>query len=142
MSFDGISLLLPQSNVATIEVANSVVKDDAIDSAGTAGKLNSGGREWPVFALTSDFSKKTEFPSHYKFCVAMHDADQNAAFAIACEQVSTVNIEDTGQLSQVQPCMKSGDCPIDALMLRDNQMLLVSNIDSMQQFLIPEVTEA
>ena len=53
INFDGVNLLLPQHQVGTIEVANSIDIQDG--TSGAVGALRSGGSEWPVFALTSDF---------------------------------------------------------------------------------------
>ena len=135
MSFDGVHLLLPQQGVATIEVAKSI--EDEVSVAGSIGTLNSGGREWPVFALTADFKTRLECPSSYKFCVGF-DRDDREAFSIACEEVSTLSVDYIDQLKRVQTCMRTPDCPIESLLLRDNELMLVSGIETMHRFLVPE----
>lgn len=140
MSFDGVSLLLPQAGVGTVEMASSVEQGQT-DAPGAVGRLKSGGREWATFVLASDFSRQASQPDHYKFCVGINDENQNEAFAIACEQVGTVNIENENQLQAVEACMRTDDCPIEALMLKDNQLMLMSDVETMRRFLIPEVRE-
>ena len=139
MSFDGVHLLLPQQGVATIEVANSISDDS--DSPGAIGTLKSGGHEWPVFALKADFETLPDCPPNYKFCVGIN-LDNQEAFSIACEEVSTLSVEKPGDLKSVQPCMRTPDCPFESLLIKDDKMMLVSTVESMQQFLMPEANAA
>lgn len=137
LSFDGVHLLLPQHEVATIEVVNSIIDEN--DTPGAFGTLKSAGREWPVFALTSDFEKQLECPSNYKFCVGINYEKQAEAFSIACEEVSTLKIENASDLKSVQACMRTPECPIEALVLKDDQLMLMSHVATMRQFLMSEV---
>ena len=140
LSFDGVYLLLPQQEVTTIEVANNIL--DGGVAPGALGVVKSGGREWPVFALTSELKKRLERPPEYKFCVCINGTAEAEAFSIACEEVSTLKIEKNSELKAVQPCMRTSDCPIDALILKDNQLMLVSNVKTMQKYLIAEAIQA
>ena len=133
MSFDGIHLLLPQRSVATVEMADSIGAE--IEISGSIGSLNSGGQKWPVFVLTSDFKTRPDRPGTYKFCVGINH-DNQEAFSIACEEVGTLSVENVSDLKPVEPCMRTSSCPIDALMLKDNKLMLVGNIETMQQFLM------
>lgn len=138
MSFDGIHLLLPQLSVATIEVADSL--SDEVDITGSIGSLNSGAQKWPVFALTSDFKLRSDRPGTYKFCVAINHNDKES-FAIVCEEVGTLPIENASNLKPLKTCMRIPTCPIDSLMLKDNKLMLVGNVETMQQYLISETVE-
>lgn len=140
ISFDGVHLLLPQEDVATIEVTKNIL--DQSDAPEAFGTLKSSGREWPVFALTSGFKRQLECPSSYKFCVGINHDTQAEAFSIACEEVSTLKIENASELKSVQPCMRTSECPIEALIFKDNQLMLVSNVETMRQFLMPGATKA
>jgi hypothetical protein len=136
MSFDGIHLLLPQQNVATIEVANSIA--DEVDIPGALGTLKSGARVWPVFALTADFKIQYERPSSYRFCVGFNHDDQEA-FSLACEEVSTLSVDNLDQFKPLHACMQTLGCPLESLLLKDNKMMLVSDIEIMSQFLMPGI---
>ena len=136
MRFDGVRLLLPQQSVATIDVVKSM--GDEVNIVGSVGTLNSGGREWSVFALTADFKIRHECPSSYKYCVGFN-RDDREAFSIACEEVSTLSVENIDQFKLVQTCMRTSDCPIESLLLKDNELMLVSGLETMHQFLVPEV---
>lgn len=138
MSFDGVHLLLPQQDVATIEVATSI--DGEVDAAGSIGTMNSGGQKWPVFVLTSDFKTRPDRPETYKFCVGFNH-DNQGSFSIACEEVSSLSVEKASDLKPVHTCMRVSDCLVESLLLKDNNMMLVSNTELMHQFLMPEVAE-
>ena len=58
VDFDSVQLLFPQGGIATIEmIENMEVETDAV---GAIGRLRSAGREWPVFALDADLSRRSE----------------------------------------------------------------------------------
>jgi hypothetical protein len=139
LSFEGIHLLLPQQEVATIEVVDKIHEGGEV--AGALGTMKSGGLEWPVFALTSELNPRPERPANYRFCVCINDTTETEAFSIACEEVSTLEIKNESELKLVQSCMRTSQCPIEALILKDNQMMLVSKAETMQQFLMPGVKE-
>jgi len=136
MSFDGCHLLLPQQSVQTIEVIGNL--DRQTDTAGAIGNLKSAGREWPAFALTADLKPYLECPESYKFCVAFN-LGVDAAFTIVCEEVSTVTVDNSNEIKPLQTCMRTSGNPIEALLLRDNKLMMVSDIEAMQQFLLKDV---
>ena len=138
MSFDGVHLLLPQQDVATIEVATGI--GDEVDAAGSIGTMNSGGQKWPVFVLTSDLKTRPDRPETYKFCVGFNHDDQEA-FSIACEEVSALSVENASDLKPVHACMRVSNCLVKSLLLKDSNMMLVSDIELMHQFLMPKVAE-
>jgi len=134
MSFDGIHLLLPQQSVATIEVANSIA--DKVDTPNALGSLKSSAGVWPVFALTAEFKIQNERPSAYRFCVGFN-RDDREAFSLACEEVSTLSVDNIDQFKPVHACMRTLHCPVESLLLKDNKLMLVSGIEAMYQFLLP-----
>ena len=136
MSFDGTHLLLPQQGVQTIEVIGSMNRHT--DTPGVIGVLKLADREWPAFALTANFKPYPDFPESYKFCVAFN-LDSEAAFTIICEEVSTVTVVDVDEIKPLQTCMRTPGNPIEALLLRDNKLMMVSDIETMQQFLLRDV---
>ena len=136
MSFDGTHLLLPQQTVTTIEVASSI--DSEVDTPGALGRLKSGGHEWPVFALTTDLKTRSERPSSYRFCVAFN-RDDGGAFAIACEQVSALAVDNMNQIKPLHSCMRTSGCPVEWLLLKDHQLMFISGVEAMHEFLMPEI---
>jgi len=136
ISFDGIHLLLPQQAVATIELVSNIEKDS--DRPESIGTLNSGNRSWPAYALTSQLEKLADCPPIYKFCVAITHNDEDA-FSIACEEVSTITVNQKNELKPIQSCMQISQNPVTHLLLKDNRFMLVSETDAMHHFLTSEV---
>lgn len=135
ISFDGVHLLLPQGGVATIETASNIDREST--ESGSIGTLKSGGGEWPVYALASDFRPQADCPPSYKYCVAIN-RDNQAAFSLVCEEVGTVSVISDDELQPLQACMRTDRNPIESLLLKDNKLMLVSDIEAMQQYLLPE----
>lgn len=136
ISFDGVHLLLPQSGVATIDTATSI--DTGSTGDGAIGTLRAAGSEWPVYALAADFSPRSEFPSSYKYCIAINRAD-GSGFSLACEQVGSISIDDEHELQPLQACMRKAGNPIEWLLLKDDKLMMVSDAEAMSQYLLPKV---
>ena len=134
MSFDGIRLLLPQPQVATIEMSASI----EAEAGEGIGCLRLGPGSWPVFALDAEFRRYRECPAHYRYCVAFN-LDNRPVFALACEEVTTIDTGDEFETDPLQPCMRSASNPIRALQVRDGELLLVSDVGAMERFLTLEI---
>ena len=137
MSFDGIRLLLPQQQVTSIEMSTGIEASPKSGEEGI-GRLQVGSRGWPVFALDAEFGRYPQCPAHYRYCVAF-SLDGQPAFALACEEVTTVSIDDESDTDPLQPCMRSNDNPIEALQVRAGRLLLISDVGVMRRYLIPEI---
>ena len=135
ISFDGVHLLLPQGGVATIETTSNIDRESPEN--GSVGTLKSGGGEWPVYALASDFKPQTDCPPSYKYCVAIN-RNNEAAFSLLCEEVGTVAVNNEADLKPLQACMRTEKNPIESLLLKDDKLMLVSDIEAMQHYLLPE----
>ena len=136
LSFDGVHLLLPQADVVTVEAQTSL--DSATSVAGAMGTLKAGGEQWPAYALDGEFKFYAACPPNYKFCVAINCKDK-AAFAIACEEVGSISITNDNELRPLHACMRMPDSPIEALLLRDGRLLLLSDVEAMRQYLSLEI---
>ena len=136
INFDTVELLIPQSAIATIEMIDSMEADTG--SAGTVGRLRSGGREWPVNALSADLSRRTECMASNKYCVAF-EIDGQPAFSIACDEVSSLTLDSADQIKPLKSFMRNHGNPIEALVLKDDRLMFVSRAESMQKFLNMEI---
>ncbi|MCP4331793.1 MAG: hypothetical protein GY785_03990 [Gammaproteobacteria bacterium] len=136
ISFDGVHLLIPQQAVATIEMASSIVKGDT--PGRTIGNLKTKAGEWPVYALTADFKSRVDCPPNYRYCVAINHENREA-FSIACEEVSALTIGNDEELKPLQACMRTPGNPIESVVLKGDKLMLLSNVETMQEFLSPRV---
>jgi hypothetical protein len=136
INFDTVELLIPQGAVATIEMIDSMEADTG--TKGAVGRLRSGGREWPVYALSADLSRRTECMASNKYCVAF-EIDGQPAFSIACDEVSSLTLDSADQIKPLQSFMRNHGNPIEALVLKDDRLMFVSRVESMQKFLDAEL---
>ena len=134
ISFDGVHLLIPQQAVATIEMASNIVKGD--NPGQTIGNLKTKAGEWPAYALTADFKSRADCPTNYRYCVAINRGNQEA-FSIVCEEVSALTIDNDEELKPLQACMRTPGNPIEEVVLKDDKLMLLSNVETMQEFLSP-----
>jgi len=134
--FDGIHLLLPQQAVVTIEMSDDI--ENSATAPGAIGTLKAETGEWPVYALDTELRPQASCPSHYKYCVAVSRGDE-AVFSIMCEEVGAVEVEHDDEIKPLQVCMRPDKSPIQSLLLKDETLMLVSDVDSLQQYLSLEV---
>ena len=136
INFDTIALLIPQGAIVTIEMIDNMEADAG--TAGAVGRLRSGGREWPVYALSADLTRRTECMASNKYCVAF-EIDGQPAFSIACDEVSSLTLDSAAQIKPLQGFMRNHGNPIEALVLMDDRIMFVSRAESMQKFLNTEI---
>ncbi len=136
LDFDGVRLLLPQENVAAIEVSAEI--DTASGVAGALGSLRANGLEWPAFALDAACEPCAECPPAYPFCIAINLGDL-PAFALACEKIDRLTLTDEREFQPLQPCMHRPLGPVEALLLRDGGLLLLADVARLRRYLLPEI---
>jgi len=136
VNIDEMQLLFPQGGVATIEMIQNM--EPTADVVGAIGCLRSGGRQWPVYALEADLSRRSESSMSNKYCVAF-DVDGQPAFSLACDQVSSLTLTSPDQLKPLQNCMRNTNNPVEALLLQDDRLMLMSQVEAMHQFLAADI---
>ena len=136
IDIDEVQLLFPQGGIATIEMIENM--ESTADVVGAIGCLRSGGREWPVYALGADLSRRSESSESNRYCVAF-DVDGQPAFSLACDQVSSLTLKSSDQLKPLQNCMRNTNNPVEALLLQDDRLLLMSRVEAMHHFLAADL---
>jgi hypothetical protein len=132
VGFDSITLLIPQRAIATIEMITSL--DTESDIENTVGGLSATGKRWPVYALSADFSLQSRCPATSKYCVAFN-VEAQPAFAITCDEVSSLTLTASEQIIPLQDCMRSPGSPLEGLLLREDRVMLCSSEQAMHEFL-------
>jgi hypothetical protein len=136
VGFDSIRLLIPQRAVATIEMIASMDAEAEADNA--VGGLSVAGRRWPVYAMSANFDLLDQCASTSKYCVAF-DIDAQPAFAITCDEVSSLTLTSADEISPLQECMRTTGNPFEGLLLRDDRVMFCSSEQAMRQFLSTDV---
>lgn len=135
LKFDGVRLLLPQPDVASVEIIQNI--DEPQVSSGAIGTIVSGHIEWPVFALNAKLKILNRCPAAYKYCAAINFKGE-AAFSLACEEVSVMSVDIDDGLISVPRCMRTINCPVESIVLEGHQIMLVSETGALQKFLVPD----
>jgi len=130
--FGGVNLLIPQKAVVTIEMIENI--ETEVSVTGAIGTLKATEGEWPVFALGADFKPQLDCPPESRYCVAVSQPGK-AAFSIVCEEVGSVVVEHESELKPLHACMRNKINPIASLMYKDGKLMLVSDLESMQNYL-------
>ena len=136
LRFAGVSLLLPQASVAAIEMSSNCVAGSEVP--GALATLRTASGEWPVFALGADVKPVADCPMSYAICAAF-DADDGAAFALACEEAGTLTLGTERELVPLHPCMRLSASPVEAMSLQEGRLLLVSDVEAMRRYLLMEM---
>ena len=136
VNFESVCVLFPQGGIATIEMIGNV--ESAADVVGAIGRLRSGGREWPVYSLDADLNRRSVSTVSNKYCVAF-DIDGQPAFSLACDQVSSLTLQSSEQIKPLQSCMRDTKNPVEALLLQDDRLMLMSQVEVMHRFLAADL---
>ena len=139
IGFGGVQLLMPQTSVATIEMIENLRAGDA--APGAIGFIHAGDRVWPVFTLNAELDICAERTPDNRYCVAF-DLDGMPAFALTCDAVRSLELESANEIHPLQPCMQLPNSPLQALLLKDGELMLVSQVEALRQFLALDVEEA
>ena len=139
VGFDGVQLLIPQSSVATIEMIENLKAGDA--APGAIGFIHAADREWPVYALDANLDISDQRGPNNRYCVAFNIAGQ-PAFALTCDAVSSLELTSVDEMRPLQPCMQMPGSPLQALVMRDGALMVVSRVKAMRRFLGANVEEA
>ena len=83
-------------------------------------------------------SRRKECMASNKYCVAFA-IDGQPAFSIACDEVSSLTLDSADQIKPLKHFMRNHGNPIEALVLKDDRLMFVSRVESMQRFLDAEL---
>ena len=132
LGFEGIALSFPQDQVLNI---NSI---DDMQAPGTThqefGSVRHHDSVLPVFAFSDNLQPKTASATEHRFCVSFH-IDGVPSFAIACDTVEPLAID---QLAVIQPLpepMKLDVTPIRGLLQHGDRLALRSDAGAMHAYL-------
>ena len=133
IGFGSLKLLIPQRAIATIEMIDGL---DRISDAGNAvANLSVAGRQWPVFAPDAGFGLQASIAETSKYCVAF-DVDGQAAFAFACDEVSSLTLVAGESIDPLPECLRGPGSPFQGMLLRDGQVMFFCSEQSMNQYLV------
>jgi len=130
------NLLVPLTQIISLESVLDISPDRT--KPGQVGQIRVGELPWPVYNLDEDLQFLDDLSPARKVCVCL--GRETEGYGIACDQVN--NLKDGEiKLISLPLCMKSGTSPVQALAIRDKQMMCVTNSEALGK-LINHLQEA
>ena len=128
--FDGLPLLIPQSDVYSLEPTVDIISTASHN--GSVGQLEQSGNMWSLYALSSELNLLNSCPETYHIALLMKNVQP--AFGLLCEQVDTI---DRNQISihPVPSAMKTENSPLLALALYGNEVRYISSASALSHLL-------
>lgn len=132
LSIDGLSLLLPQQDIHTVEPVLDL--ELATGEGGCAGWINRDEERWPIYCLSADLEPIQELPIERRVCVILDHDELGFGFGLACEQMTTLQQAHLNFFA-VPECMRMPGSPVRALARHDEQVLCVTTAADLAGFL-------
>ena len=130
LSIGKVSLLLPLEQVVSLETVLDIEWNAS--EFGLLGQIKSGGTDRPVFSLGEDLQFVDELTEERKVCVCLGNNENG--FGIICDQVNTLDSSEV-ELVDLPSCMETENTPVNALAIKDKQVMSVTNADAIEKLI-------
>ena len=120
------NLLIPLKQIISLESVLDIKQDRT--RPGQIGQIRVGDVRWPVYNLGEDLQFLDDMPPARKVCVCM--GKETEGYGIVCDQVNNLKDEEA-KLVALPLCMKTGLSPIEALAIRDKQVMCVTDFEAL-----------
>lgn len=117
LTLDALSLVLPQSEVHTLEPVSDIETED--EDHPFIGWITAVGQRWPVHCLSKDLDSMKTVPAGRLICVLV--ANEGRYFGLLCEEVQTLEGNEFDQWS-LPECMRASATPISSLVVRGGKV--------------------
>ncbi len=135
LRFDGIQLAFPQGEVVMVDLAADI--QSAASEESEIGYLVQEAQKWPVIALSKSFKLLSHLPPERRFCVCFGAGEDEAAFALACDEVASLALEEVAAFQPMLECMQSPLTPVQHLGKHAEQLVLVVSTETMRAYMNP-----
>ena len=122
LTFAGFDLVLPQSDVYTLESRSDMLPVSGDDRI--AGRIEADDQSWPVVCFGNDFQLTTIPPEESRICVLLHH--DGSHFGILCEAVQALDQEQS-EIFSLPPALQTVDSPVRGLVLAENLFGLLTS---------------
>ncbi len=137
LSFSGVKLMFPQSQVLSVEVTQGL--QHAEDIPGSIGCIDVAEQTWPVFVLSPEFELVETLPDNHRYCLGIRS--DTMIFALACETVSSHKVDDPIAMHALADCMRLAESPLQALLIYHDALAMVSSADGFSHYLQNKVIQ-
>lgn len=128
LAFGGLQLLIPQSDIYSLEPTVDVTS--TVTHNGSVGQLKQSGNAWSLYAFSSELSLLPSCPDSYHIAILMKNVQP--LYGLLCEQVDTI---DRSQISihPVPAAMHPENSPLLALALHGQDVFYISSAIALSQ---------
>lgn len=134
--FDGISIIVPQSNVRVVEMIESVETyvEPEESMIGIMGWVSYFEQQYPVFTLSDKLRPLERLPEQRDFC-ALLETPEEAIYGLTCERIES--LEKAKDLKEIPlpACMLTGYTPINHLLTHQHKVASVTDAQSLMRYL-------
>jgi hypothetical protein len=128
----GLRLAFAQRQVAMVEIAAAIRVGDKQGREVGALALRHG--RLPVYAPEPDLTPATVLAPQRRFCVCFNvETDQRRAFALACDAVQTLRIDESRVLA-LPECMHSAINPLQHMVKQGQGLVFISGATAMGRY--------
>ena len=128
--FDGLPLLIPQSDIyslePTVDMNLSVVHD------GSVGHIEQSGNFWDLYALSADLSLLKSCPDTYHIAILLKNVQP--VYGLLCEQISTIARGEI-RIYPLPTIMNTDNSPLLALALVGEEVSYISSASALSRLL-------
>lgn len=132
-----LSLLLPHSNVLTVELTSSVESSPPL--ATTSHQIMALNTLWPVLCFTHELSLRPYSMVNHRFVACISPTNTQLRFALTCDQVSSLQCS-TEALQQLPTIMHTKQSPIMGTFYKEKILHCVTDADHLATFLQDDLT--
>lgn len=124
LTFDDFHLFIPQEDIESVEIiADVLVIHTAIGAIGWFGQHGYGG-DSPVFCFSNVLTLLSDLPESREYFILLKAREQ--PLGIACDEVETVNIKESGlHLQPIPLVMHMENSPISQLLIYEEKIACI-----------------
>lgn len=131
LSFDGRHLLLPQTEIRSLEPLLDV-QASLVEFPGSIGAILFEGERWPVYGVNRELALLDVSPPNRRVCVMLSLGE--GYLGLLCDQIAPFGSSDPA-LQPLPACMARPDSPVYALVVYEGEIGIVTTTARLWAFL-------
>jgi hypothetical protein len=128
LTFAGLRLLIPQSDIRSLEPALDITP--CFEPIGSVGQLTQEGAVWSLYALSSELSLLPDCPDNYRIVILMKNVQSR--YGLLCEDIETI-ARSQMSIHSVPAIMNAENSPLLAFAIYEDQVLYISSASALSQ---------
>lgn len=131
LQIDNLQISIPQHQIASVNLITDL--DTSMAKHNHAGWITKDSLSWPIYGLSNLLSVVKAIPQQRRFCVCFHPVNGEHYFGVAVDVVTSVDVIDLSILQLLPDCMYQPNFQITHFFERQDQLVFLSDIESLYQ---------